>query len=131
MPIDYATLKLIHVSCVAASYALFFVRGLWMIRDSPLLRKPWVRTVPHVVDSGLLLSAVTMAVLSRQYPLLADWLTAKLAALVIYISLGMVALRYGETRRARIVAWIAAQAVFAYIIAVAVTRNALPWSMAY
>ena len=32
------------------------------------------------------------------------------------------------SRRVRIAAWIAAQAVFAYIVAVALTRNAVPWS---
>jgi len=39
-----------------------------------------------------------------------------------------VALKRGKTRRTRIAAWFAAQAVFFYIVAVALTRNALPWS---
>lgn len=46
--------------------------------------------------------------------------------LVIYIALDMVALRRGKTKGARMTAWMAAQAVFAYIVAVAFTRNPLP-----
>jgi hypothetical protein len=37
----------------------------------------------------------------------------------------MVALRHGTTWRVRIGAWIVAQAVFLYIVAVAYTRNPL------
>ena len=124
---DYAGLKLTHVGCAAISYALFVVRGIWMMRGSPLLRQPWVRTVPHVVDTALLASAIAMAIISGQYPLVEPWLTAKVIALVLYIALGTVALRHGRTKTARVTAWIVAQAVFAYIVAAAVTRNPLPW----
>ncbi len=127
MPIDYLILKMIHVTCVAASYSLFFVRGVWMFMESPLLSKRWIRIVPHLIDTGLLASAIAMAVAVRQYPFSADWLTAKLLALICYIVLGMVALRFARTRGMRLAAWLAAQAVFFYIVAVAVTRNPLPW----
>jgi uncharacterized membrane protein SirB2 len=125
---DYASLKTVHVSCVAASYALFFVRGLWMMRESAHLQQRWVKIVPHLVDTLLLASAVALAVMSRQYPIVDGWLTAKVAGLLIYIGLGTVALKRGKTRRTRIAAWLAAQAVFFYIVAVALTRQPLPWS---
>jgi len=104
VPIDYSILKTIHVACVAASYVLFFVRGVWMLLESPLLRKRWVRIVPHLIDTGLLASAIAMAVAIRQYPFATDWLTAKLLALICYIVLGMVALRFARTRGMRLVA---------------------------
>ena len=125
---DYAILKAIHVSCIAASYLLFVVRGLWMLQESPRLRQRWVRVLPHLVDTLLLASALTMAVMIRQYPFVAAWLTAKVLALVAYIGLGMIALRHGRSRRARTLAWLAAQVVFFYIVAVALTRNPLPWT---
>lgn len=99
-----------------------------MMRGSPLLEQRWVRVVPHVVDTTLLASAIAMAVMTRQYPFVAGWLTAKLLALVGYIGLGMIALKHGKTRSVRVAAWISAQAVFFYIVAVAVTRNPLPWT---
>ena len=128
-PIDYLTIKFIHVTCVATSFSLFFLRGIWMMRHSALLQQRWVRVVPHVVDTVLLASAVAMAVWSRQYPLGDDWLTAKVAGLILYIGLGTVAIRRGRTRSVRIAAWVAALAVFAYIVAVALTRRPLPWSV--
>lgn len=125
---DYAGLKLTHVSCAAISSTLFVVRGIWMMRGSALLQQRWVRTVPHVVDTILLATAIAMAIISRQYPVAQPWLTAKVIALVVYVALGMIALHYGRTKRVRITAWFAAVAVFAYIVAVAVTRNPLPWT---
>ena len=124
---DYDSLKIIHVSSVALSYALFFVRGVWMLRGSRVLQQRWVKIVPHLIDTVLLGSAIALALMSHQYPLAEGWLTAKVAGLLIYIGLGTVALKGGRTRRARMAAWLAAQAVFFYIVAVALTRRPLPW----
>lgn len=90
-----------------------------------MLERRWVRVLPHVVDTVLLASAIALAVVLEQYPFVEPWLTAKLVALLFYIGLGMVALSYGTTRRIRTGAWIMAQAVFLYIVAVALTRNVL------
>lgn len=125
---DFPAIKALHVACVVLSYILFFVRGVWMMRDSPQLIQRWVRVVPHVIDTALLVSAVAMVVMIRQYPFVTGWLTAKVMALIFYIGLGMVALRGGKTRRTRIAAWILAQMVFAYIVAVAITHSVTPWS---
>ena len=113
------------MSAVVVSYALFWLRGVWMIRAPANLQRRWVRIVPHVVDTLLLVSAITLAVSLRSYPLQTPWLTAKVAGLVTYIVLGTIALKRGRSLRTRIVAWIAAQAVFFYIVAVAVTKT--PW----
>jgi len=61
----------------------------------------------------------------RQYPFVQGWLTAKVVALAGYILLGMVALKPGRPKGARVAAWVAAQIVFLYIVAVALTRNPL------
>lgn len=124
---EFAVLKVIHVIAAAVSYALFVVRGIWMINGSPRLGERWVRIVPHINDTLLLAAAIGMTLLLREYPGSHAWLTAKVAGLLVYIGLGMVALKRGRTRRTRIAAWLAAQAVFFYIVAVALTRNPLPW----
>ena len=123
---DYISLKITHVGCVILSYALFMVRGVWMMRSPALLNMRWVKIVPHAIDTVLLASAVAMTVMSHQYPFGAPWLTAKLLALLAYIGLGMIALKRGGTLRMRIAAWFAAQIVFFYIVAVALTRSPLP-----
>ncbi len=125
--LDYAMVKTIHVGAVATSYALFLLRGVWMMSDSALLQARWVRIVPHVVDTVLLASAVALAIMSRQYPLDSGWLTAKVVALVLYIALGTIALKRGRSKRVRVAAWVAAQVVFIYIVMVAYTRDPLPF----
>ena len=124
---DYLALKITHVSCVAISYLLFVARGVLMLRASPMLQQKWLKITPHIVDTVLLASAIALAVMSHQYPLEQNWLTAKVAGLLLYIGLGTVALKRGKTRGTRIAAWLAAQAVFFYIVAVALTRRPLPW----
>ncbi len=124
---DAALLKLLHVASVALSYALFFLRGVWMLRGTLAMRGRWVRIAPHVVDSVLLASAVLLAVRLGFSPLNAPWLLTKIAALLLYIALGAVALRRGRTQRIRLAAWLSAQAVFFYIVSVAVTHDPAPW----
>lgn len=85
-----------------------------------------MKIVPHVVDTLLLASAVLLTMLIHQYPFVDAWLTAKVLGLLLYIALGMSALRLGRTRGARLAAWLAAQVVFFYIVAVAVTHRPLP-----
>ena len=123
---SYLALKNVHVTCVVLSYALFVARGVWMISDSAMLAQRWVKIVPHVIDTVLLVSAVVLAVSIAQYPFAVSWLTAKVIGLVIYIALGMLALRRGgRSKRVRVAAWLAAQAVFFYIVAVAVLKRPL------
>lgn len=93
------------------------------MQDSSLLKNIRVRILSATIDTILLVSAIVLAINIKQYPFTHDWLTAKVLALVIYISLGMVAFSYGKTKNIRITAWLAALLCFAYIASVALTRN--------
>ncbi len=120
---SYLAVKHLHITCAALSGLLFFLRGIWMLRDSTLMQQRWVKIVPHLIDTLLLVSALTLVVWSSQYPFVQSWLTAKVLALLAYIGLGMVALKLGKTRQIRLAAFIAALAAFGYIVMVAVTRH--------
>jgi uncharacterized membrane protein SirB2 len=120
---SYAALKMIHVTSVAISYLLFSLRSMWKMQDSDVLQQRWVKITPHVVDTILLVSAIALAIRIQQDPIHDSWLSAKVIGLLLYIGLGMTALKFGKTRRRRISAWIAAQLVFLYIVLVAVTKN--------
>lgn len=127
MPDYYTSIKLLHMCCAWLSISGFLLRGVWMLRDSPSLQLPQTRKLAMSVDTLLLLSAVTLATLSQQWPLQQAWLSAKLIALLLYIGLGMVALHWGRNRTERGIALAAAALVFAYIISVATTRQVRPW----
>ena len=122
----YSAIKLVHVGSVAASASLFVLRGVWLFQKSGMLSRRWVRITPHIVDTVLLSSAILLVIELHQYPFVHPWLTAKVVALLVYIGLGMVALRYAHSRRTQLISWMAALIVLAYIIAVALTRNPVP-----
>lgn len=120
---DYATLKLVHVSSAVLSIAGFAARGALMLSGSPLLGSRFVRIAPHVVDTVLLGSAVALAWLSAQYPFVLPWLTAKVVALVAYVVLGSVALKRGTTKGVRGIAFLLALCTVLYIVSVALSRD--------
>lgn len=121
----YGITKLVHMACAAISCALFVTRGIWRFTGSPMSDRRWVRVVPHSVDSVLLLSALILASHWLDVPGMHGFIAAKVSLLVAYIALGMTAFRWARETRTRVAAWIGAQAVFLYIVGVAVTKSAV------
>ncbi|CAK0776348.1 Invasion gene expression up-regulator SirB [Gammaproteobacteria bacterium] len=123
----YSIFKYLHILTVNLTFGFFMVRGYWMIINSPLLNQRWVRIVPHVNDTFLISAALTMTYFSgsgwRFFT--QGWLIAKLLALVVYIILGSMAIRPGRPKWVRVIAWLLALLVFAYIVLVAVSKD--PW----
>lgn len=126
----YFSLKHLHLLCVVLSGTGFLLRGFWMLTGSPWLSRRWVGVAPHFVDTALLGSAVSMAVMSGQYPFVEGWLTAKIFGLIAYILCGTVALKRGRSKVQRAVFFVVACAFFLYIVSVALTRNPLVWTAA-
>jgi uncharacterized membrane protein SirB2 len=121
---DYATLKLVHQSAVALSVAGFFARGLGSLAGAAWVRARTARTLPHIVDTVLLGSAIGLAWMLRLNPLSTPWLAAKIVGLLAYIGLGMVALRPQRPPAVRAAAWVAALLCFGQIVAMAITKQA-------
>ena len=117
---DYLALRNIHIAAVCLTLLLFLLRGYWMIIGSDRLQSKLARTVPHVIDTVLLASAIGLTILLHQYPFVDSWLTAKVAGLIVYIGLGTVALKRGSTALIRCGAFVAALLVFAWIVATAI-----------
>ena len=125
MALDYASVKLVHQGAVALSLTGFFVRGAASLAGAGWVRGRAARTLPHIVDTLLLASALTLAWMLRLHPGNASWILAKVVGLVAYVALGVVALRPGRSWRVRAAAWVAALATALWIVSVAVTKN--PW----
>lgn len=124
----YVYVRALHIVCAMVSITGFFVRGLLRLNESPWLQRRFVRIAPHVVDTLLLASAVWLAWFLGQIPFVHGWITAKVLALAAYIVLGSIALKRGKTPRVRAAAFAAALAAVGYIVWVALTRDAIPWS---
>jgi len=123
----FSIAKSIHLVTVVLTISGFTLRGYWMLRNSPWLRVRVVKIVPHINDTLLLLAAIWTAAITKQYPFVDAWLTAKILGAVAYILLGAVALSYGPTQRIRMGAFIGAVVCFAYVVRVAITKNPLPF----
>jgi uncharacterized membrane protein SirB2 len=122
---DYAQIKLIHQSAVALTITGFFLRGAASLAGAAWVRGRAARIVPPLIDTVLLLSALMLAWTLRLHPGNAPWLAAKLCGLVVYIALGIVALKPSVPRPWRAAAWVAALATVGWMVSVAITKQPL------
>lgn len=123
----YETVKFAHLSLATLSVGGFVLRGYWMMSEPTLLKRRWVRVLPHVVDTVFLLSGVALIVALRLPLAQSTWLQIKLAALVAYVILGSLALRRGRSMRVRVTAFALALITFAYIVGVAYSKSGASW----
>jgi len=119
----YPHLRNLHIACAVASILLFVLRHVLMLRGIDWRKSIALRVMPHAVDSVLLVSAVLLTIIIGQYPVVDSWLTVKVIALVAYVFLGIQALKRERSQAARRAAFLAAVAVFAFIVTVARTHS--------
>lgn len=118
----YLALKHIHLTFVFLSLLAFFVRGLWLFMNSSMLTKKWVKILPHIISTILLVSGIVLAVHLGMSPGSQPWLMAKIIGLVVYIALGVAAFKVPNPT-ARKLLWVIALIVFAYMVSVAMSKN--------
>ena len=116
-------LKTIHIATVSISLVLFIGRGLWIYLLKKQLTARWLKVVPHINDSVLLITGITLAIQVQQYPLVHGWLTVKIACLLSYIVLGMLAMKWFKATKTGLLSWLSAIAIFIYMLSVALTRH--------
>lgn len=115
-------IKHVHLTFILLSICSFVGRVILSeIRPELLKIKP-MKIAPHVIDTILLISGITLVIqgqwLSAEY----GWIIAKIFALLGYIGFGVMTMHSQGTKR-----WMAfsgAMACFIYIGIVAVTKNA-------
>ena len=117
--------KHLHLTCAFVSMLGFIIRCWWRWSQNEMLNKKWVKVAPHIVDSLLLASAIFLCVLIGQYPFVAGWVTVKVVALILYIALGLIALKHAQQRPHIAMAAAGALLTFAFIASVAVSKDPL------
>ena len=121
----YLQIKWLHIVLVSVSGSLFALRGGGALLGARWPRHAVVRYGSYTIDTFLLTSAAMLATILPRAMFANGWLTAKLALVVVYIVLGVLAMRPAHNRRARLLAYLAALAVFVSIIGIA--RMHSPW----
>ena len=122
----YYLLKLGHIACVVISGSLFIYRyaRLRMHPEQPLAKA--LKVLPHINDTVLLSCAIGMLSLIGLNPFTTPWLLAKIVALLVYIVLGAICMRSLPGSRRQAVSFVAAISVFAYILLVGMSKQAIP-----
>lgn len=117
--------KHLHMTLAAISLGLFTLRFVWLMMQSDMLTRKWVKISPHVVDTFLLLIGVAMAVKLSINPMEHLWLAEKLLALVAYIFTGYYTLKLARNKSMQIIGYLGAIGWFLLIIRLAMTRETL------
>lgn len=116
----YPDIKGVHVLSVFCSGGLFLLRGLLVLggRQAIAMAAP-VRYLSYSIDTVLLTAALMLVSILPSALFANGWLATKLVLLVVYIVLGMFALKRAPTPVARGVCYVLALLVFAFMYSVA------------
>ncbi len=115
--------KFVHIVAVSVSFALFFVRGLWVLRSYPSPQEQWVRYLPSTVDTIIVASALFVLWSKRSQGWPGDWLSIKLMLLAVYLGLAIAGLNLSRELWAKLLAWVAALLLFLFITTIAVLHD--------
>jgi len=121
----YPQIKWVHVAAVICSGLLFALRGAAQMAGARWTMAAPLRYLSYLIDTTLLTAALMLATILHQYPFVHAWLTVKVTLLVVYIVLGTFALKRGRTAAIRRNCFIAALAVYLFIVSVARAHNPL------
>lgn len=122
----YPQIKSVHVIAVIASGTLFLLRGLLAHSGSGAwARYAPVRYLSYTIDTVLLTAALMLFTLLPSGMFSNGWLTAKLGLLVVYIVLGVIALRKTSSPRRRSLCFVAALAVYGLMVSIARAHHPL------
>ena len=125
----YPQIKAVHVGAVALSGALFATRGaLALAGRQRAATAGAVRYASYAIDTVLLTAAVMLVAILPTALFANHWLAAKLALLVAYVVLGVLAMRgAARGRPAAKYFYLAALAAFVGIVGIALAHHPMGW----
>lgn len=121
----YPEIRTTHITAVALSGALFFIRGLGLLFDRHWPRLAVVRYTSYFIDSVLLMAALMLMSVLHAYPFTHAWVAVKVLLLALYIVFGILAFRPCRTRAKRFLFWMSAMLIYGFIISVARAHHPL------
>ncbi len=123
----YLIIRNFHTTFAVLTITGFLLRGAWTMAGSDLIHNRATKIAPHIIDTLFLVTGITLVFMLDLAPMQHAWLLAKFAGLLAYIGLGMVAMRFGRTPEIKLIAFVGAVAMFAYIVGVALTKSPASW----
>src|SRR5690606_2743746 len=123
---NYLAIKHLHVTAAALSILFFMLRAYWSVTGNSLLQKKFVKIVPHIIDTLLLVASIVLATFLGLAAAQPGVLT-KIVLLIAYIGVGTIAIKRGKTPRTRAIAAVIAVLIFFYIVGVALKHHPASW----
>ena len=111
----------LHMLFILLSVGSFISRIMLAEFKPEILRARVLKIAPHIIDTILLLSGITLVFQGNWMAGEYGWIMTKLVMLIAYIGFGVMAMR--STGIKRWGAFVMALACFGYIISVAVTKH--------
>ena len=107
------------------SVLLFTLRFIWLLKGSDKLQQKWVKILPHIVDTLLLLLGIGLAVKLSISPFEQYWFAEKLLAVFAYIFTGYYTLKLARNRSMQIIGFLGAMGWVMLIVRLAITKSPL------
>ena len=121
----YPDIKLVHMGAAMTSGTLFALRALALLAGMRWPRAAVVRYTSYTIDTVLLTGAMMLLTILPWAMFANGWLLAKVCLIVVYVVLGVLALKRAKGRGARLATYLAALAVFGFMYSVARTHHPL------
>ncbi len=120
----YEGLIHLHLLTIGISATLLSLRCVLKMTDSNLLETKFLKVVPHVVDSIMVLTGIGLIYVTGFMPFtgVAPWMTEKLTCVLAYIALGFFALKLAKNNLLRTFAFFGALGWLGMAGKVAVTK---------
>jgi uncharacterized membrane protein SirB2 len=121
----YPQIRQFHIFVALLSGSLFAVRGAFALGGARWPMALPVKWTSYAIDTALLTAALMLLTILPGAMFANGWLTVKVTLIVVYVALGVFALRRGRTRRTRALCYVLALMVFATIYSIARAHHPL------
>ena len=123
----YPQIKQFHIFVALLSGSLFALRGGFALAGARWPRALPVRWLSYAIDTSLLTAAMMLLTILPWAMFANGWLLVKVGLIVVYVVLGVLAMRPQRTRRNRAIFFAAALTAFACIYGIARAHHPLAW----
>src|SRR5207342_2746793 len=121
----YPQIRQFHIFVALLSGSLFALRGAFLLAGARWPLALSVKWLSYSVDTALLTAALMLLTILPGAVFANGWLAVKLTLLVVYVVLGVFALRRARTPRGRVVFYLAALCTFFAIYSIARAHSPL------
>lgn len=121
----YPQIKHAHIGLALLSGGLFALRGALLLGGARWPNAAPVRYTSYAIDTALLTAAMMLLTILPGALYANGWLAVKLALIVVYVVLGVFALRRGRSRGVRAACYLLALLAFAQVYWIARAHHPL------